>query len=129
MAASRQVCTANTLVKQHISTYQELLAGGIKTYTARRMTRSQQHFQLIIAKAYCFSVFQEPDRFRRRFKGNIIHFTYFWRTVKYNFVLRMYFQANSIGLHNQSVTENMVNVAMCVQEPCNFQTLFFDIRE
>jgi len=121
--ATRQVCSPNAFPEKHISGYDETLRPGVKTHTAGRMAGYEDHFKEVIADMNGFAGFQEFRFTLVIVEGKVPHQTACRSQLEHLFLKGVDLKGQPIGLGNVLVTENMVQMAVGIQEHDRFQAI------
>lgn len=87
------------------------------------MARGKQHFQLILSQYHFVPLFQVRCRHGGRLKRNIVHQPGLAGAVQHHLVLLMDLQPYIEGSGHQLVTENMIKMAVGIQQAGNVQAI------
>lgn len=121
-----QVGTANAVIKQHVAPDQHLLRGMVKCYVPGRMAGQKKYLQLLVAKRYCFTFLQKGVGFRFGVLKDAIVGCVGLYGVQYGDFCGMYVQLCFVCLFHKGIAQDVVYMAMGVEQHFYCQVIGFD---
>lgn len=124
--ASRQVGPPNASPEKDISADEESVCRAVKTDTARGMAGCKKNFEFIFPECDLFSGFEINQRSVIVVKRQLPHLARLRCEIEQLFFKRMQVQVQSPCLMHEFIAENVVEMAVGIQQQYGFQAVFGD---